>query len=116
MRFGLIITLFCLFAGLTEVVSQDLFIRKATDKIVIDGVLNESTCEQAEIAKDFWQYFPYDSSLAADQSEVRVSYDDEFIYVGAKLYRNGDQSYVTPSLRRDYRGPGFDGFNVILDS
>jgi hypothetical protein len=72
--------------------------------------------EQLRSSEGFRQYFPYDSSAAIDQTEVRMTYDDQFIYVAAKMYRSGSQQYVTPSLRRDFRGAGFDVIAVILDT
>jgi len=95
---------------------QELTIKKTSDKIVPDGILNESVWKHSKPATNFWQYFPADSSKANDQTEVWVTYDEQNIYVAAKLYRTGSQEYVTQSLRRDYRGAGFDGFTVILDT
>ena len=99
-----------------EAESQSLHIHKTNEHIEVDGQLLESSWEVANKATDFWQYFPSDTSLAEDQTEVMMTYDDHFIYVAAKMYRSGSQEYETPSLRRDYRGSAFDGFSVVLDT
>jgi hypothetical protein len=93
-----------------------LHIHRAVGKIQLDAVLDEPDWQTAEVASNFTQYFPADTSLANAQTEVRVTYDDQFLYICAKLYNlPGERTYVTPSLRRDYRGEANDGFSMIID-
>ena len=67
------------------------------------------------MADDFKQYFPADSIPAVSGNEFMMAYDDEFLYFAAKMYNiDPDRKYVTPSLRRDYRGD-IDGITLILD-
>ena len=94
---------------------RDLQVKKSTSKINIDGLLNESSWEQAEIATDFWQYFPYDTSQSITASEVKVTYDDNFMYFGFKVMDPVKGDYITSSLRRDFRGPQNDVITVVLD-
>ena len=70
----------------------------------------------AEVATGFHQYFPFDSSLALFQTEVRLTYDDHFLYVHAIMFSSEGRKYVTPSLRRDYRGEANDAFVLQLDT
>ena len=96
---------------------QDLVIKKITEPILIDGEMDERAWLEAEIADEFLQYFPFDSSLAIMKTEVRVMYDDVNIYIFAKMMSPSKRDkYVTPSLRRDYRGRAFDGISVQLDT
>lgn len=85
--------------------------------IRVDGQLNEEVWNFADVADGFTQYFPSDTSLAESQTEVRLAYDDQYLYVGAKMYNKNPErnEYVTPSLRRDYRGEANDGITLILD-
>ena len=62
-----------------------LHIQKAKGAIKIDGVMDEADWESAEVAGNFRQYFPFDSSYAETKTEVRVTYDDHFIYVFAVM-------------------------------
>ena len=78
--------------------------------------MDEKAWEDATVATQFNQYFPYDTSAAEVQTEARITYDDNYIYVIGKMYNLGPRGYVVPSLRRDYRGPAFDGFTVVLDT
>ncbi len=93
-----------------------LHIKKATGTIEVDGEMKEEDWRGAEVANHFKQFFPFDSSYAKAQTEVRVTYDDHFIYVFAIMYNLGPRKYITPSLRRDFRGQAFDSFVVVLDT
>ena len=96
--------------------TQGLHIKKALGKIVVDGEMNEPDWETAEVAGQFKQIFPFDSSYAKAQTEVRITYDDHFIYVYAIMHNLGPRKYVTPSLRRDFRGEANDSFSAVLDT
>ena len=93
-----------------------LHIKKATGTIQIDAQMNEADWSNAEVADRFKQFFPFDSSYAKAQTEVRMTYDDKFIYVFAVMHNLGPRNYVTPSLRRDFRGEANDSFVVQFDT
>ncbi|MEO0573110.1 MAG: DUF5916 domain-containing protein [Bacteroidota bacterium] len=94
----------------------EIVIKKAINGIAVDAEMKESDWEVAEMAAQFSQYFPSDSILAKAQTEVRLTYDDDNLYVFAKMYNLGERSYVTPSLRRDFRGEANDVFSIVLDT
>ncbi len=93
-----------------------LNIKKATAKITLDGIMDEVDWQTADIATHFKQYFPFDSSYSKIQTEVRMTYDDHFIYLFAIMHNLGPRKYVTPSLRRDFRGEANDAFTVTIDT
>lgn len=95
---------------------RQLHIKKLTGEIILDGKIDEAVWEQTEWTSDFQQYFPTDSVQAKSQTKISLAYDDEYLYVGAVMYNlNEERDYVTPSLRRDYRGESNDGITVLLD-
>ena len=97
------------------IVGQSIEARYTDQPIKIDGIADEAWFN-ADSAYDFQQYFPFDSSLAEAQTVARILYDDNFIYVmGIMKNKPGTRSYVTPSLRRDFRGEANDSFTVIFD-
>ncbi|MCO6476572.1 MAG: carbohydrate binding family 9 domain-containing protein [Phaeodactylibacter sp.] len=89
-------------------------IRKAESKIHLDGLLDEPAWQQAEVAEGFYQNFPMDSSFAALQTEVRMAYDEAFLYVGATVYQPRED-YIITSLKRDFGIGGSDEFAVNID-
>ncbi len=78
--------------------------------------MDEQAWIEADVADDFNQYFPFDTSLATAQTEVRMTYDDpKFVVIGI-MHNLGPRDYVVRSLKRDFRGRGYDSFSVVLDT
>jgi len=90
-------------------------IKKATCEITLDGKLDETDWKTADVAKDFQQTFPYDSSLAETFTEVMMTYDDRNLYVGAVCHDAIPGQYIIESLKRDFSFPASDGFAVFID-
>lgn len=88
---------------------------RTTEKMLIDGALNESVWTNRDNIGKFWQVFPTDTIRAQGQTEIRMAYDDTYFYVGVKCYSKGGD-FVIPSLRRDYRFPGNDNITLMLDT
>ena len=96
-----------------------LKINQTNEAIKLDGIMDEEIWQKADVAQNFWQNFPMDTSRSIAESEIRMTYDDQFIYIFAKCYstsEDGDTYYVTPSLRRDFRGSGNDMITFIFDT
>ncbi|HCM74917.1 MAG TPA: hydrolase [Cytophagales bacterium] len=95
---------------------KTLHAKEAIDPIKLDGILDEASWQDAEMGVDFWQYWPSDSIRAKTTTEVKITYDENFIYVGAKLYHYNKKKYIINSLSRDFQGPEIDGFHVNFDT
>ncbi|MGA0986989.1 MAG: hypothetical protein ACO3RO_02200 [Flavobacteriaceae bacterium] len=65
-----------------------LAIEKISEKIVIDGVLDEPAWNRAQVAKDFFMITPVDTGKARQHSEARVAFDDEYLYISVIFYNN----------------------------
>ena len=91
-------------------------IKKTTEKITIDGVLDEMTWKNAAVAKDFFMITPVDTGKATQFSEARVSFDDENLYLSIIFFNNSTQgNYVVESLKRDFSFGKNDNFLVAID-
>jgi len=86
-----------------------------TEKIKIDGVLDEDTWGKSTTLGDFWQYFPSDTLKATYKTEVKIAYDNKFVYVSAKCYTKSNK-FVILSYRRDYRAGGNDNITFAFDT
>ncbi len=117
MRIQLVLA-FLLFSGTaTSIFSQSIEIRQVSDQIKIDGIPDEMAWNKADSAYGFTQNFPTDSLMATGQTVAKILYDEESIYVLGIMYNKPDpRQYVTPSLRRDFRGAANDSFSVIFDT
>jgi len=104
------------YRSILDQLDSNYFAKRSTDPIKIDGVISESTWADAQKAGKFIQNFPTDTMTSSSGQEVMVSYDDRFLYIAAKIYNTvKNQHYVTPSLKRDYRGEANDAFVVTID-
>jgi hypothetical protein len=92
---------------------HQLHTRPTTVPITLDGELSEESWQAADVATDFWMKFPRDDEKAERQTEVRVTYDDKYLYIGAVCYDTSH--YVVQTLKRDSRYFDSDGFAVVID-
>ena len=82
--------------------------------VLIDGVLDESVWAEAPLVPEFLQTLPLEGSPVSERTEVRLTYDDSAIYLGAVL---DDRSPITTRLaRRDAALSDSDLFLVLFDS
>ncbi len=127
MRINLLFTIVLLF-GIQSIIAQDtspgdnggivvpqVSIKKTAQSMTLDGVLDEPSYFEGSAADHFWQYFPSDSLQANGQTEIYMTYDETYIYVGVKLY-SLDNDFITPSLRRDYSMRGNDNVSLVFDT
>ena len=87
----LFIYLFCilLFAEPFEDYKIDKFyqpLKYSNVSISIDGLLNEEEWQQAAIISDFIQAEPFYGQESTQTTEVRLLYDEQFIYIAAYLF------------------------------
>lgn len=88
-------------------------IRKALEPIKIDGDLTDAAWRGAAIAKDFAPHWPQDNVPLARQTEVKMTFDERFLYVSAVCF---DSSYhIVQTLKRDTRFWDSDAFSVVID-
>ncbi|MCS7074962.1 MAG: carbohydrate binding family 9 domain-containing protein, partial [Bacteroidia bacterium] len=116
MKFYFIFYLFCTtcFSVFCQVTPQ-IKIKRTSQAILVDGVGDELAWQFSDVATNFQQNFPFDTSLALSQTEVRLLFDDKNIYVFAICYDTLPGDYVIQTLRRDFSYPVTDAFTVIFD-
>lgn len=95
--------------------SYRLQITKASSEILIDGVMDEKAWEDAEVATDFFMITPMDTSFAKVKTDVRMSYDDENLYLIVINYHGMKGPYMVESLRRDFSFGKNDNFLLFMD-
>lgn len=88
---------------------------RVAEPIVIDGILSESTWQNAPSVSDFFQREPNEGALASQKTLVRIAYDDHVLYVGAEMYDSAPDSIVARVSRRDNILKE-DFFGIALDT
>ena len=107
-------SIFCQQSTFKPNTPPNIHIKKALSKITLDGKLDEIDWQHAEQSSPFWESIPYDTSYAITKTEVRITFDDNNLYIGAKCYQK-KSSYIVQSLRRDFPPGSTDLFGLILD-
>lgn len=87
---------------------------RISQRMQIDGQLDEAVWMQAEAGKGFIQSEPFNGSPASFDTEVRVLYDDHAIYIGAWIYDSNPDSISFELGSRDRLGLS-DYFGVRID-
>jgi hypothetical protein len=95
--------------------TKEIHVKWVEEEISIDGILNEPAWFQSEPSSDFWQYFPTDSLQSSYQTEIRMLYNNKYLYVSVVMYAPGED-YIIPSLRRDFRAGGNDNISLMFDT
>ncbi len=91
----------------------ELRIKKFDGEIVLDGVLNEQGWKDADVADNWYQNFPVDSLPSPFQTEARMTFNDEFLYVSFVCY-DDETPDVVNSLKRDFNYPLNDNVSFIF--
>ncbi|MEN8249316.1 MAG: DUF5916 domain-containing protein [Bacteroidota bacterium] len=90
-------------------------IKRASDKLKVDGLLDEQSWEAADVAKDFYKAYPVDNDFATAQTEVRLTFDNQFLYVGIVCYDPTPGEYIVESLKRDWDWMGTENVGMYID-
>ena len=86
-------------------------------EVSVDGRLDEADWERALPAKDFLQKDPDEGKPATEATEVRILYDDDALYVGARMFDSEPSKIAKRLTRRDGDTDGIaDRIIVALDA
>jgi Domain of unknown function (DUF5916)/Carbohydrate family 9 binding domain-like len=89
---------------------------RATSRIELDGRLEEPAWAVAPVAKDFIQNDPREGEPATFDTEVRMVYDDDALYIGVFAKDDQPSNIIVSELRKDFNTGNSDSFIVIIDT
>jgi hypothetical protein len=78
-------------------------------------VLDDAAWTKAPVISDFVQKVPNEGTTPSEATEVRIVYDDDALYVGARLRRANPAAILTSVTRRDGDSDA-EVFTVSLDT
>ncbi|WP_264565472.1 DUF5916 domain-containing protein [Flavobacterium sp. N3904] len=106
--------LFCSFIGLCQ--KKTLQTKFISEKISLDGKLDETAWQSVPIATNFIMFQPDNGKTVAEnkRTEVRVLYDNDAIYIGALLYDDEPGKILKEINKRDEFGTA-DFFGVFIN-
>ena len=82
--------------------------------ISVDGKLDEAQWALAPVINQFKQRDPHQGAEPTERTEVRVIYDDQALYIGARMFDSAPDSIVARLGRRD-QSQNSDMFMFFVD-
>lgn len=89
---------------------------KATDKITIDGKLDEASWKNARPISELVQYEPRQGEAASLKTEIRILFDEKSLYFSGICYDSaGRKGIRVPNMQRDFSFDENDLLGIALD-
>src|SRR5262245_31857747 len=83
---------------------------------VIDGNIADEAWQQATPLTNFVQSEPFEGQPATEQTEVRILFDDLYIYVAVNAFDSDPSGINVTDAKRDASMSEQDSFQVIFDT
>jgi hypothetical protein len=88
---------------------------RATVAPVLDGRTDDEAWKNAQIIDQFLEYEPNEGKESRFRTEARVTYDDRYLYVLARMYDPAPDSIISLLSRRDVR-TNSEQLKLVIDS
>ena len=90
--------------------------QRTTSNIIIDGKSNEKAWEDIPIATDFVTLEPDNGNVVAKEkrTEVKILYDNNAVYISAKMFDNEPEKIMKEIVQRDNFGTA-DIFGIFIN-
>lgn len=82
----------------------------------IDGVLEEEIWSRAALLDGFVQVDPDEGAAPSEETEIRIFYDDEFLYLGVRCYDREPRALIAKQMTHDQSMVSDDRINLVLDT
>lgn len=84
-------------------------------RITLDGFSNEPAWQLID-PLDVIMHQPTFGNEPTERTEIRVGYDDDYLYVSGRLFDSDPEGIQDGGLNRDNLSPSSDYFGIILDT
>ncbi len=82
----------------------------------VDGRLEDEAWQAAPVVAEFYQRERYEGLPATERTEVRVLYDDDYLYVGFRCFDSHPELVRARAIFRDESGGADDLVSVMIDA
>ncbi|MCH7528995.1 MAG: carbohydrate binding family 9 domain-containing protein, partial [Candidatus Marinimicrobia bacterium] len=90
-------------------------LQRLTGLITLDGLSDEAAWE-AIVPQPLVMSSPTYLGAPTERTEIRIAYDNDFLYAAARFYDSDPSGIRGNALERDGLTPAEDAFGVILDT
>lgn len=95
--------------------NNPVIIDELTSAINFDGIPDEEAWNSVKPLKMI-MHSPVFGKEPTEVTDVRIAYDDKYLWAGARIYYKDPSMMRSASLKRDYKGMGSDWFGLLLDT
>jgi len=92
-----------------------LTIPRLTESIIFDGMPDEEVWQTIE-PLPMTTYYPDDGREPSERSDIRIGYDSEYLYIGARLYDSEPERIQSTTYQRNFENLTSDFFGIVLDT
>ncbi|HQZ16598.1 MAG TPA: DUF5916 domain-containing protein [Vicinamibacteria bacterium] len=93
-----------------------LLATRTENPVILDGVLDDEVWKIARPIAGFVQAEPKESEAATEDTEVRMAFDADSLYIAAYCHDREPGKLIVAALRKDFKEDEQDSFGVALDS
>jgi hypothetical protein len=98
-----------------DVADKTVRIVRATTPPTIDGRVDDAAWQTAPLIDDFHQVRPSDGGAPSERTEVRLLFDDDYLYIGARLF-DSEPDKITRNVMRHGNALGQDDrLAIVID-
>ncbi len=90
-------------------------IKRIISPVEFDGIPKEAAWEALDLYP-VMMHKPNYGAQPSEKSEVRIGYDNEFLWIGASLYMEDASKIFAVTKKRDEMLFGYDAFGIMLDT
>jgi len=95
--------------------NNPVLIEKLKSGINFDGIPDEEAWSSVNRI-NLIMHSPVFGKEPTEDSDIRIAYDDKYMYAGARLYYKDPSMIRSASLKRDFLGAGTDWFGILFDT
>lgn len=89
---------------------------RAVSPVALDGILDDEAWKIAAPVSGFLQSEPKEGEAATEDTEVRVAYDADSVYIAAYCHDREPTKLIVAALRKDFKEDEQDTFGVAIDT
>jgi hypothetical protein len=90
-------------------------IKRITDPVTFDGMPFEAAWKSSDLFT-LIMHKPDFGQQPSEQSEIRIGYDNQYLWVGASLFMKDASKIFAATKKRDEELFDYDAFGIILDT
>ncbi|MEE9464301.1 MAG: DUF5916 domain-containing protein [Candidatus Neomarinimicrobiota bacterium] len=110
-----LIAVVLVFGSIQAQTQEPFVLPRLNDPVQLDGVITEPAWEAIQ-PLPMIQHRPVFGDPGSERTEIRLAYDDQYIYAAGCFYDSDPDGIRANALTRDNMGSGDDRFTLLIDS